>query len=100
MKEPYLIEEDMFHYLKAKAVLQHNDQDLKYSNRKNKEYQILYNNNWIHFGDKRYADYLIHKDEERRPRYRKRASKIKDKAGNLTFNNKNGPNYWSYHLLW
>ena len=47
-----------------------------------------------------YEDFMIHRDHKRRFRYRKRASKIRGKHGNLTYKDRNSPNYWSYHLLW
>ena len=59
--------------------------DLKQSERKNKKYAVMYNNKWIHFGHPDYEDYTIHKDPERRKRYRARASKIKNKDGQLTY---------------
>lgn len=65
-----------------------------------KKYYVIYNGHKIHFGDKRYQDYTTHNDDNRRFRYRARASKIKNKRGEYTYNNKNYPNYWSYHLLW
>ena len=66
-----------------------------------KKYVVtLKNNSKIHFGDRRFEDYLIHKNKNRRDRYRKRASKIKDKDGNLTYKDRNSANFWSYHLLW
>ena len=83
------------------------------SDRKNKKYKILVNGSWVHFGDKRYEHYktslLIptkyhvyaeHHDEIRRDRYLKRAEKIKDKQGNLTYLDPQSPNYWSVRLLW
>lgn len=70
------------------------------SNRKGKKYMVIYNDVKIHFGNSDYDDYTIHKDKERRRLYRARASRIKDKYGNLTYLNKYSPNYWSYHLLW
>lgn len=64
----------------------------------------------IHFGQKNMQHYkdnvlgvyknLDHGDKERRRLYRARASKIRDKAGNLTVNDKNTANYWAYHGLW
>ena len=44
--------------------------------------------------------YHEHYDKQRRNNYRRRASKIVDKYGNLTYKDKNSPNYWAYHLLW
>jgi len=81
------------------------------STRKNKKYMVFYNNKWIHFGDLRYEhyedktplklySYLNHKDEKRRNNYLKRSKKIKDEKGNLTYNNKNSPNYYSINYLW
>ena len=58
------------------------------------------NNKKIHFGNCNYEDFLIHKDNSRRQNYRKRASSITDKDGKLTYNDKNSPNFWAYHLLW
>lgn len=74
--------------------------DLKPSTRKNKKYMVLYKNKWIHYGDSRFADFLDHQDLDRRHNYRRRASKIKDKEGNLTYKDKNSPNFWSYFTLW
>ena len=54
----------------------------------------------IHFGDSRYQDFRQHKDEKRRTSYLKRAKGIRDKNGNLTWKDKNTPNYWSIRYLW
>ena len=90
-----------FNLLKHRAKNLYGAKDLEYSNIKNKKYVVtLKNGKRIHFGDSRYKDFLIHKNKERRNRYRQRASKITDKYGNLTYNNKNTANYWAYHLLW
>jgi len=70
------------------------------SKRKNKKYYIVYGGKIIHFGHSSYEDYTTHHDKERRDRYRKRASKIRDKSGKLTVNNKYSPNFWAYHILW
>lgn len=82
---------------------------------KNKKYSVYIKDGKkikvIHFGDRSMEHYydstsvgrwshLNHLDPERRRLYRARASGIKDKAGNLTYLNKNSPNYWSYHYLW
>ena len=90
-----------FDLLKYRAINLYGAKDLEYSNRMNKKYMVtLKNGEKIHFGDDRYEDYLTHLDRKRRAQYRKRASKIKDKHGNLTYKDKNSPNFWSYHLLW
>ena len=83
-----------FDLLRYRAINLYGAKDLDYSNRMNKKYMVtLKNGKKIHFGDKRYEDYLTHQDW-------KRASKIKDKNGNLTYKDKNSPNFWSYQLLW
>lgn len=85
--------------------------EFKKSTRKDKKYMVYYNNKWIHFGDSNYQHYkdstplklykyLDHKDIERRNLYKKRARGILDKKGNLTYLDKNSPNYWAYHFLW
>lgn len=85
--------------------------EIRKSTRKNKKYMVYYNNKWIHFGDIRYEHYkditplklysnLNHYDEKRRKNYLTRSIGIKDKQGNLTYNNKNSPNYYSIKYLW
>ena len=54
----------------------------------------------IHFGSPKYPDYTIHKDQERRDKYLTRATKIKNKQGELTYTNPESANFWSVHLLW
>ena len=86
---------------------------IRLSTRKNKKYDVYYNGKWISFGDKRYEHYktseLIpeslhiyreHRDPERRSNYRTRAKGILNKYGELTYKDKNSPNYCAYHLLW
>lgn len=83
------------------------------SEKKFKKYKIFVNGKWIHFGDKRYEHYATsdkipaklhiypeHNDEYRRWKYLQRAIKITDRYGNLTYLDKNSPNYWAFHLLW
>ena len=90
-----------FDLLRQRARVVYGAKDLDYSNRENKKYVVtLKNRDKIHFGDAHYQDYTTHKDADRRSRYRKRASAIKDKYGNLTYKDKNSANFWSYHLLW
>jgi hypothetical protein len=85
--------------------------EIKKSTRKNKKYMVRYNNKWIHFGDTRYQHFKDttplklysnsdHNDNERRQRYLKRAKGIKNKQGNLTWNNPNSANYYSIRYLW
>ena len=69
--------------------------------RKNNKYvATLPGGKKIHFGSSNYLDFLIHEDKERRERYLARAKKIKNKNGELTFNNPESANYWSVKLLW
>ena len=90
-----------FDTLKFRAKNLYDAKDLRYSNRRNKKYVVtLKNGKNIHFGDKMHEDFLLHQDPERRLRYRKRASKIKNKDGKLTYKDPEYANYWSYHLLW
>lgn len=74
--------------------------DLKRSTRKGKKWMVLYKDKWIHFGAKGMSDYTIHKDKERRSRYRKRHGVMTDKSGKLAYLNKKNPAYWSWYLLW
>ena len=63
----------------------------------------------INFGDKRYEQFkdklgsyshLDHNDPKRRTSYLKRAKGIKNKKGELTYKNKDSPNYYSVKYLW
>ena len=74
---------------------------LDYSKRKDMKYTVrLETGKKINFGSAKYQDFLIHKDKERREKYLKRAKGIKNKEGELTFENPNSANYWSINLLW
>ncbi len=54
-----------------------------------------------HFKDKiGFYKSLDHGDKKRRDNYRKRASGIKNKKGELTYLDKNTANYWAYNTLW
>jgi hypothetical protein len=80
------------------------------SEKTNKKLKVKVNNKWIHFGDNRYEHYydktglldkaLNHGDDLRRKRYLQRATKIKDKEGNYTVNDKNSANYWAVRVIW
>lgn len=84
----------------------------KKSTRKYKKYMVKTpNGHWVHFGDKRYQQfkdrtplklysYLDHNNKKRRENYLSRAKGIRDKEGDLTYNNKESPNYYSIHYLW
>ena len=76
-------------------------ESLDYSSRKNNKYMVkLPDGNKVHFGSPKYEDFTIHKDKERRDKYLSRATKIKNKKGELTYTNPESPNFWSVHLLW
>jgi hypothetical protein len=70
----------------------------------------IVNDKKIYFGDTNYQHYYDktgllskstnHLDKKRQEAYFKRASKIKDKAGNLTANDPNSPNYHSLRIIW
>ena len=76
-------------------------ESLDYSTRKNNKYMvILPGGNKVHSGSPKYPDYLTNKDKKRRDKYLARATKIKNKSGDLTYNNPESANFWSVHLLW
>tara|TARA_R110000803_G_scaffold59519_3_gene118189 strand:- start:1999 stop:2271 length:273 start_codon:yes stop_codon:yes gene_type:complete len=52
----------------------------------------------IHFGDSRYQVYYQHKDKARQKSYLARAKGIKNKKGELTYDDKNTSNYWAIKL--
>jgi len=72
---------------------------IKPSNIKNKRHSALIQNSLtgdtrkIDFADKRYQNFSIHQDKERRERYRQR-----HRATNI--NDVYSPAFWSYYLLW
>ena len=76
-------------------------ESLDYSTRKNNKYMVtLTSGKKVHFGSSKYEDYLTHKDKDRRDKYLARATKIKNKQGELTYNNPESANFWSVNLLW
>ena len=97
----------MSYVLKGKEfkILQNKAKEMGASNLtlsplKYKKYRVNFERKDIDFGDNRDEDFTIHKDLERRKRYRARASRIKHKVGKLTYLDKSSSNYWAYHLLW
>jgi hypothetical protein len=75
------------------------------SNVKNKKFSVYVKGDngkkkLIHFGDSRFEDFTQHKDKKRQEYYLARTKGIRDKDGNLTYNNKNTANYWSRTYLW
>ena len=85
--------------------------NFKKSTRPGKKYMVVVNGKTIHFGslsNEQYRDttglglykHLNHNDEKRRASYLARAKGIKNKAGELTWKNKNSANYYSIRWLW
>ena len=76
-------------------------ESLDYSKRKNNKYVVtLPGGKNLHFGSSKYPDFLIHREEENKEKYLSRAKKIKNKKGELTYQNPESANYWSVNLLW
>ena len=85
----------------AKKAQKLGAETLDYSTRKNNKYMVtLPEGKKVHFGSPKYPDFLFHKDQERRDRYLSRATKIKNRQGELTHEIIESPNYWSSKLLW
>jgi len=70
------------------------------SKAKGKKYYVIYDGRRINFGAAGMSDYTIHKDEDRRRRYRARHGTIRLKDGRLAYKVKTSPAYWSWNLLW
>jgi len=76
-----------------------------YKGNANKKFSVYVKNGkggkkLIHFGDSKMQDFRQHKDPKRRKSYLARAKGIRNKAGQLTWKDKNTANYWSVHFLW
>ena len=100
MKSRNLLEGNSFIELQQKAK-ELGAQSLEYSKRKNSKYVVtLDNGKQIHFGSPNYQDFLIHKDKTRQDNYLKRATKIRNKKGELTYQNPETSNFWAVNLLW
>ena len=71
------------------------------SNRKNKRFKALLNNNkWVHFGQSGEHAFVDHGDRKRRTAYRRRAEGIKNKKGQKTYLIPGTANFLAYNLLW
>ena len=65
------------------------------SNLKNKRHMVVFENgSVVHFGDDRYQNFTMHKDEGRKRLYIIRHQKNED------WNDMTTPGFWSKHLLW
>lgn len=70
---------------------------LYYSSRPNKKYMIISpTGKRVHFGQLKYEDFTLHKDEERRSHYLSRSMNIR---GNWR-NNLYSPNQLAMRILW
>ena len=66
---------------------------VKPSTRKNKKLDVFKDGEKIaSIGDKRYSDFLLHGDEDRRKRYKKRHEKHRHEVGT--------PSYYADRILW
>jgi hypothetical protein len=70
------------------------------SNRKFKKLQVCVKDNSekivnTHFGDNRYINYTIHKDKERRKRFR-----LRHGCDNISKLDKTSPKYFACEVLW
>ena len=98
--DKYIVKGKDFQKLNKKAK-KLGAESLDYSKRKNNKYVVkLPSGKNLHFGSSQYPDYLIHKDNERKEKYLSRAMKIKNKKGELTYENPESANFWSVNLLW
>lgn len=74
--------------------------NLRRSTRKHNKYMLEYEGKTIHFGARGMSDFTIHKNPERRARYRARHKKILTKSGIPAYKIRTQPAYWSWNLLW
>ena len=74
--------------------------EIKPSTAKNKKFTAIFSDEkgkkikTVQFGDSRYEDYTIHKDKQRRDKYKNRHK------GNLAKTTYMSPAYLSYYILW
>jgi len=86
--------------------------EFKKSTRKGKKYMVKTpSGKWVHFGASHMEQYKDntglglysdkdHGDEKRRKNYLARSKAIKNKKGELTWKDKESPNYYSVKYLW
>ena len=71
--------------------------EIGYSKAKDKKYYVkTIDDKKVNFGYIKMADFLIHKDKDRRDRFRARFNKLYEKNKN----NYNTPIYYAWNLLW
>ena len=70
------------------------------STRPNKKIMVVIDGKTIHYGAKTSTTFIEGASEEKRKAYQARASKIKNKNGQYTYNLKYTPNFLAFHTLW
>ena len=81
---------------KEKGLLKY-IKEIGYSNAKNKKYFVItIDNKKVNFGYDKMDDYLVHKNDDRRARFRARFDKIYQKYKN----DYNKSIYWVMNLTW
>jgi hypothetical protein len=71
-----------------------NDKELFFSTRKDKKFMVKNpDGKWVHFGQKGYSDWHLHKDEKRRDLFRKRNARWANAE-------KYTPAHLAYYVLW
>ena len=71
--------------------------EIGYSKTKNKKYYVItIDNKKVNFGSLDYEDYLIHKDKDRRDRFRARFNKLYQRFKD----DYNSPMFYAFRLLW
>lgn len=89
---------DMYKHLalaKQKAKQERIEGKIELSPRKTKKFMItLPNDKVIHFGQKGYSDFLLHKDKDRQGRFHKRFK------SNKGYDDKSSPLFYSRKILW
>jgi len=83
-----------------KKAISHGATEFGLSRAAGKKYYIKYQGKRINFGAAGMSDYTIHKDEDRRRRYRARHGSIRLKDGRLAYKVKSQAAYWSWWILW
>lgn len=85
---------------KAKKLGIANSHTIERSNREGKRFKILVGTRYIHFGSDVGKTFIDHHDEKIRAAWRARHREIKLKNGKPAYQDKNSPEYYSWHLLW
>ena len=73
--------------------------DFGFSSRKGKRFYVVYDDKTIHFGSEKGETFIDHEDEKKKKAWKARHGKIYNKNG-LAYQDKQSPEYWSWHILW